>query len=108
MCRVTEAPSSSTAQKKSIGGTSSNNGKLLLHSVESFETEDGQRPSTKSMVFTGATIIAFLVMIELTLREVLNSYQVCVKDVIFLSVCEFFDEICSGGLGILSMFLGWH
>ena len=48
------------------------------------------------MVFTGATIIAFLVMIELTLREVLNSFQVCVKDVIVLSVCEFSDEIRAG------------
>ena len=92
MCRVTQAPS--TAQKKKSiggGGTSSNNGKLLLHSVESFETEDGQRPSTKSMVFTGATIIAFLVMVELTLRELLNSFQVCVKKKYsFHSVVSFF------------------
>lgn len=51
------------------------NKKLFLASVDSFIGDDKGFPSRMSMVFTSSIIIAFLVMIELTLRQVFISFQ---------------------------------
>lgn len=89
MCRVTPVPSSSASQNgqkktKSIGSNRSN--KLFLHSAESFELdENGERPSTLAMTITASVIIGFLIMSELTFREIFSSYQV--RSQIFLSKC---------------------
>jgi hypothetical protein len=60
--------------------------KLFLTSVESFCGDDKGFPSSKSMIFTVVMIIAFLVMIELTLRQFFISIQVSQKCIMYMYI----------------------
>jgi hypothetical protein len=54
--------------------------KLLLISKESFCGHEKEIPNAASMIVTGSFVVAFLLMIELTLRQVFVSIKVGTDD----------------------------
>jgi hypothetical protein len=71
---------STTSNGNNQANVVANGDRLILFSIESFIGPKGGMPSTQSLFCTGAVTVAFLLLVELTLRQFFVSIQVREKD----------------------------
>lgn len=71
MCEATSKPQLAQGTPEMTKGQ-----RLFLFSTESFSGHDKGVPGSKSLFATGAVVVAFLLMVELSVRQFFHSIQV--------------------------------